>query len=182
VPPYDTNVALTKAFPIRDTVPVQNQCRLTTSFPIRDTVPVQNQCRLTTSFPIRDHTPVVAGFHPGQPSVAQLRHPYPAYGHDRPSQDTSRAEPRSVVYGAWNYSRVRWSSYPAVSSRLSPGRRLTHRPSRRTVFRGSRPKAARRALRRHKWAGCTRYDPLPSPEGEVGPRPAASIKRFKAPR
>jgi len=100
-----------------------------------ESAPLRHQCRFNEGIPHPRPRPGRGrGSCPASPTVSQLRHPYPAHGHDRLSRNTSRAEPRSVVYGAWNYSRVRWSSYPAVSSRLSPGRRLTHRPSRRTVF------------------------------------------------
>jgi len=52
---------------------------------------------LRQAFPIRDPAPVGAGFHPGQPSVSQLRHPHPALGHDRLSRYSSHAEQQRRV-------------------------------------------------------------------------------------
>ncbi len=53
------------------------------------------------AFPVGDTISVVAGFHPGQPSVSQRQYSSPAHGHDRPSRDDSRAEQLRRLHHRW---------------------------------------------------------------------------------
>ena len=61
-------------------------------WPGRSHGPCVSSVGVKHAFPIRATVPVVAGFHPGQPAVLQMRHPHPAHGHDRLSRDDSRAD------------------------------------------------------------------------------------------
>jgi len=49
--------------------------------------------------PSETQSPVVAGFHPGQPAVLQMRHPHPAHGHDLTSRDTPYADQQCRLQG-----------------------------------------------------------------------------------